>query len=234
MVAVKKEEARACPSCGWPLVKGFPPLEVSVDGTLAVINNVPGWICRGCGEVVRDLEDIMEAKAVVRLDRLGLYPNDLPAALMLFAPSSGKQTTPIPGKTVFQKLLWYFVQQTESHPSLPRPQFIPMQLGPWDPNLDRRLSRFRAAGLLQEKARIGPDQKEYFEYALSPEGIRKLGVVWDSVPRSVKEVASQVKSQLGGMNSKQIVDKVHHDYPEMWDKSRAERWAVTERTEENP
>ncbi len=226
VVAMTQQEHRECRTCGWPLVKGYPPLEMVIDDVPVVLENVPGWICRSCGEVYRDAEDVLYAKAIARLHRLGLYPNDLPAVLLLFAPFGGKEGASIPGKTVFQKELWYLSRKTEPS-TFPRPKFIPMQGGPWDPNLDRRLERMRGTGLVTAVRRPVLGNKPVFEYALTPSGKAKVEKIWTTVPRGIRESVTLVKSRLNKLTAKQAVDLVHKEFPEMWDRSRLERWGVT-------
>jgi YgiT-type zinc finger domain-containing protein len=208
------------------LFRGYPRLELEVDGVREVIEGVPGWICRSCGEVYRDVDDILNAKAIARLHRLGLYPNDLPAVLLMFAPFGGKDAAPIPGKTVFQKELWYLSQATESS-SFPRPNFMPMQGGPWDPNLDRRLERMREKGLVTQVRRAMIGEAPTFEYSLTAEGREKISAIWAALPQSIKESTKRVKSRLNNLTAKEAVALVHREYPRMWDKSRLERWGVT-------
>ncbi len=224
---------RECPTCRWPLIKGYAPLELVIDNTPVILENVPGWICRSCGEVYRDTDDVLTAKAIARLDLMGLYSNDLPAVVLLFAPTRGKVATPIPGKTVFQKELWYLSQEVVSR-SFPKANFMPMQGGPWDPNLDNRLERMRKGSLVTDIRHSTPSDTSFSAYSLTAKGKEKVETIWNTLPQNIKEAATSVKSRLNGLTAKQAVDLVHKEFPKMWDKSRLERWGVTLSGQENP
>lgn len=227
MVGMSGNEPRVCSNCGGRLSKGHPRLEIQLDGVMFVIENVPGLICESCGEVYRDLEDVVQVKTIARMKKVGLFPNDLPAVLLLYAPFKGRRGAAIPGKTVFQKSLWYVRQRLTENRAFPKPNFIPMQGGPWDPNLDRRLDRLKRIGFLLKNPKQGPDGKETFEYSLSPKGLEEVGRYWSSLPRKVVEAVAGVKSEINGLTASQAVEKVHREYPEMWNKSRAERWGIS-------
>lgn len=228
LVDMRDPHQSSCPACGGRFRAAFPPLKLNVDGKTVTLQNVPGYVCESCGEIYRELEAVVLAKAIARLSKLGLYPNDLPAILLLYAPVRGRSHVPIKGKTLFQKALWYLSQATKSMPSVPSPHFIPMQGGPWDPNLDGRIARLTRFGFVTPNPKSGPRETTFYDYKLTPEGVAAFKAIWDALPGELKDAAVHVKERLDGLTAQQAVDMVHDEFPEMWDKSKVERWGVTE------
>ncbi len=222
---VAMKASHECSVCGWPLIKEYPPFELVVDGASKTLEGVPGWRCRSCGEIYHDTNDVLNAKAIVRAYDLGLYTNDLPAALLLYTPIEGKEAVPIPGKTVFQKELWYLSKGTENT-SFPRPNFMPMQGGPWDPNLDMRLERMQSKGLLDVIKTNVSKEKTAHKYRLTATGKEKISRIWQTLPDSVRNKLVEVKSRLNNLTAEEIVNLVHQEFPKMWDKSKLERWGI--------
>ncbi len=200
-------------------------VELADNDDQFVVHDVKAYSCGFCGRIVYDVEALIKARITNTLLKNGLFANDSVALLLLFSPGVKEDHEAIRGITLFQKEEFYLREAIDDKSSVVSfPLFRPMQGGPWDPNLDQRIERLRNGKFLKShKEVLGKDASvEIFE--LTKDGLQLGDELWNVYPELVGEETKNVKRRLNNLTAKEVVDLVHREYPDMWDKSRSEKW----------
>lgn len=188
---------------------------VDWEGREIVLDQVPAEFNKKKNLTRVDIDEVIKAEQKFIVKENNLEPREMEILWLLHADSEFFRGGKIEQKARFNKMLFYLWKRMEEmnyEKAFIHDEFGSARSGPVPIHLKGDLKDLEAKGIVNVQWAKGPGEST--KCKLTKLGEKVAETIWKKTPSDIKQIVKITKKELFLIDAKQLMNKVHKEYPE--------------------